>query len=450
MNADRCWAGTWVTDRLGVRVAGAPPRGDRAFTDRAFTDRAFTDLAGLAVRRNPRRAHLVVSTVLGKHIPVHPATAVAAGHELGTRTAASVASSPAAATPPAVVLGCAETATALGHLVADCLPEATYLHSTRRRPPGHRPLGSFDEQHSHARRHLLLPADPSLLATTAPVVIVDDELTTGRTITATIHEAQRIQPRDHYVIATLLDLRTAADRAALAATARSLGARIEVVALVTGELTVPDDVLDRGLRLVDALDTTDPVPLAHPTTVRRLDPPWPSTLPQGGQHGFAPGHRARFAAAIDAVATVVADGLPADGPLLVLGTEELMYAPMRLAERLAAARPGAVRFSSTTRSPVLPVGEAGYAVRTRLSFASHDTLTVEDEARRFAYNVAPGRLHERYEHVVVVVDAAADSPALWAGDGLVEGLRRVCGGVSVVVLPAGGPAPGRTLDGGPG
>ena len=41
------------------------------------------DLVGLALRRNPRRAHLLVSRVLGKHIPVTPDVAVAAGRLLG-------------------------------------------------------------------------------------------------------------------------------------------------------------------------------------------------------------------------------------------------------------------------------------------------------------------------------------------------------------------------------
>ncbi|MEO6881768.1 MAG: phosphoribosyltransferase domain-containing protein, partial [Mycobacteriaceae bacterium] len=41
------------------------------------------DLVGLALRRNPRRAHLLVSSVLGKHVPADPHRVVAAGHELG-------------------------------------------------------------------------------------------------------------------------------------------------------------------------------------------------------------------------------------------------------------------------------------------------------------------------------------------------------------------------------
>ena len=76
--------------------------------------------------------------------------------------------------------------------------------------------------------------------------------------------------------------------------------------------------------------------------------------------------------------------LPADGRVLVLGCEELMYTPMLLAAELTGYH-GHVRFSSTTRSPVLPVDEPGYAIRSRIQYAAHDGT---GGGPRFAYNVA--------------------------------------------------------------
>lgn len=430
------WAGAWVGQRLGVSIAA-----DRNTSDTSV----IADLAGLAVRRNPRRAHLVVSRVLGKHIPVSPTDAIAAGRRLGqlavARIAAFADSSHSPGSPQrlpndqVLVLGFAETATALGHLVADACDNALYLHTTRRRVAGLDPIETLEEVHSHAREHLLLPADPGCLATSAPVIVVDDELTTGRTAIATIRALHAFHPHRGYVIAALLDLRSDTHRADLAALADDLGVPVDVVALVTDELTTPSDVLDRGKALVAALDGTDPPFGDEPSVVRRLVPAWPVGLPLGGRHGFTAAHRAPFAQAMAAVATVVAQGIPAEGRLLVLGTEELMYAPMMLAERLAAERSGSVWFSSTTRSPVLPVNEEGYAVRTRLSFASHDGADQGAGSPRFAYNVAPCRPEERFDQVVVVVDEVADTGALWSDTGLIESLRRVCGGVSVVVLP---------------
>ncbi|MSX05908.1 MAG: hypothetical protein F2801_06825, partial [Actinobacteria bacterium] len=78
------------------------------------------------LRRNPRRAHLLVSTVLGKHIPVDPDVVIGAGDELAGLVAAAVGGS------DVDVLGFAETATGLGHTVATALDARCYVHSTRR------------------------------------------------------------------------------------------------------------------------------------------------------------------------------------------------------------------------------------------------------------------------------------------------------------------------------
>jgi hypothetical protein len=163
--------------------------------------------------------------------------------------------------------------------------------------------------------------------------------------------------------------------------------------------------------------------------VRRVVAEWPGELPEGGRHGFLAQHRELFEAVITTAARRVAAGLPRRGRVLVLGSEELMYAPLRL----AAALPGNVYFSSTTRSPVLPVDDAGYAVRTRLEFPA--TECTDDDARRFAYNVRGGG----FAHVVLVVDAAADTAALWTG--LVPALCAVTRGVTVVTVPAYAPVP---------
>ncbi len=46
-----------------------------------------------------------------------------------------------------------------------------------------------------------------------------------------------------------------------------------------------------------------------------------------------------------------------------------------------------MRFSTTTRSPVLAVDDPGYAIRTRLAFPAHDD-PADGPGERYAYNVA--------------------------------------------------------------
>ncbi|OMI38147.1 phosphoribosyltransferase domain-containing protein, partial [Streptomyces sparsogenes] len=198
------WSGQWVADRLGVGLEG----GDE-----------LRELLGLALRRNPKRAHLLVSNVLGKHVPQRPSAVHGAGVRLGRRVRELLGDRDAAR---AVVLGYAETATGLGHSVADGLALAPYLHSTRRPVAGVAPVGGFEEEHSHATSHLLLPEDPDLLATDGPLVLVDDEFSTGRTVLNTIAALHRRFPRERYVVVALVDMRSPEDRAHLEAFAADL------------------------------------------------------------------------------------------------------------------------------------------------------------------------------------------------------------------------------------
>ncbi|MFX4294889.1 phosphoribosyltransferase [Streptomyces bohaiensis] len=452
-DGDGSWDGAWVARRLGVTLHG----GD------------LPALLGLALRENPRRAHLLVSRVLGKHIPQRPDVVHGTGVELGRRVRALLG----AEADDAVVLGYAETATGLGHSVADGAG-ARYLHSTRRAVAGAHHAGGFEEEHSHATSHLLLPEDPELLTGGGPLVLVDDELSTGRTVRNTLQALHRTAPRSRYVVVTLCDLRSAADAATLEKTAADLGTRVDVVALGTGTVALPPDVLARGRALVaaqHAAGTAGPPPGPWRAEVRRVDPGWPVGLPDGGRHGFTPAHRARLEAALPVLGARLAAALPPEARrVLVLGTEELMYAPLRLAGALeaalrdaaadpdtgagtlrdaaaadpdtgAASREPGVRFSSTTRSPVLPVDDPGYAIRSRLTFPAHDLPAdgpdAADPGVRHVHNVAGGD----WDAIVLVTDATGDTPALHAPGGLLDLLSRHTPALRLVVLPSRTPLP---------
>lgn len=394
-------------------------------------------MVGLALRRNPRRAHLLVSTVLGKHVPRPPHIVHDAGRELGRRVADTISGE---ATP--VVLGYAETATGLGHCVAEVLTGAVYVHSTRRHVAGVAPFGGFEEEHSHATSHLILPTDPETFAGEGPLVLVDDELSTGRTVINTIKALHAIAPRAHYVIAALIDVRGPADRAAMDAFAGEWGLRVDVVALAAGSVELPADVLARGTELVaehDAAGVTGVTGGADvvPGWVRTLTVAWPAGLPDGGRHGFTQEHQDALEKALPALGAALAEQVRGRR-VLVLGFEELMYAPLRLARALddATGDDVAVRYSTTTRSPVLAVDDVGYAIRTRLEFPSHDD-PFDGSGPRFAYNVAAGGdPARRFDEVLIVVDSVADTPELRARGGLLDMLSRVTDHVGLIVLPS--------------
>ncbi|WP_436849074.1 phosphoribosyltransferase [Streptomyces atriruber] len=410
------WSGTWVAERLGVGLEG---------------DEALRGMLGLALRRNPKRAHLLVSNVLGKHVPQHPSAVYAAGHDLGVRVRDLLGDDEARR---AVVLGYAETATGLGHSVADGVALAPYLHSTRRPVDGVERAGGFEESHSHATSHLLLPEDPRLLAGDGPLVLVDDEFSTGNTVLNTVRALHERFPRERYVIVALVDMRSPEDQGRLAVFAREIGARVDLVAAASGTVRLPDGVLEKGQALVAEHEgaATVPRPRGERGRVDRVELGWPARLPDGGRHGFTPDHRARLDEALPGMAERIARELPADARrVLVLGFEELMYAPLALGVELERRTGAEVRFSTTTRSPVLAVDDPGYAIRTRLAFPAHDE-PADGPGTRYAYNVAGAG----FDAVVAVVDSVADTPALHADDGLLAQLSAHTGHVLLAVVPS--------------
>ncbi len=506
MSAAAAKLGTTV-ERLGVllraRDAGPDPR----------------VLLGLALRDNPRRAQLLVSRVLGKHVPTDPRLVHAAGLLLGGLVADALADQPHRRLPvdllhaavrgergaaaalhvhalqqpaeragDALVIGFAETATALGHSVAEALCGVDYLHSTRRQVPGVTAAGGFTEEHSHHTDHLLLPSDPGLLAGPRPLVLVDDELSTGRTAVNTIAALHRVAPRERYVLATLVDLREDA------LTGLPDGVRVDVVALARAAVTLPADVAERAAVLrAELAHTADadrgaepraaiamatasgrgprPPSTAEPHTwVPLTELGWPRGLPAGGRHGFTAAHHRVLAQALPGLAArlAVAADVRADERTLVLGTEELMAVPLRLAVGLAALQQGdtaatqseechpaairgaeaGVRFSTTTRSPALVVDEPDYALTSGITFPAHDD-PADGPGPRYAYNVARSPAHDdpahrpgprpacdhsrAWDHVLVVVDPPADTPTLRTG--LLAALAPHTRRTTVVVTP---------------
>ncbi|MFI5990894.1 phosphoribosyltransferase [Streptomyces sp. NPDC051362] len=417
---DAPWTGSWVAERLGVELVG---------------DERLSGMLGLALRRNPKRAHLLVSNVLGKHVPQSPSVVHGQGVALGRRVRDLLGTEEAR---EAVVLGYAETATGLGHSVADGVGVAPYLHSTRRPVAGVARAGGFEEAHSHATSHLLLPEHPDLLAGPGPLILVDDEFSTGNTVLNTIRDLHERYPRERYVVVALVDMRSEADLARFERFAAEIGARVDLIAAASGTVRLPEGVLEKGQALVaeHEREASDAPAAGSPGRAVRVELGWPRGLPDGGRHGFTPGQRIRLDGALPAMAARLAEALPDDARrVLVLGFEELMYAPLRLARELEQVVSAEVRFSTTTRSPVLALDDPGYAIRSRIVFPAHDDPD-DGPGARYAYNVAGGG----FDAVVAVVDSTADTPELHAPDGLLARLAAHTPSVLLAVVPSYVPA----------
>ncbi|MEH3156442.1 MAG: phosphoribosyltransferase family protein [Gordonia paraffinivorans] len=384
------------------------------------------DLVRPGLRRNPRRAHLWVSTVLGKHIPVAPSRIVGAAEALADHVA--TASGVEVGTP--TVFGFAETATGLGHCVARRLRAPVYLQSTRRAVPAVPTTARFVEGHSHATDHLVQPTSRGLLAGDRPCALVDDEISTGATAIAAIAALQPTVRASSWVVAALVDLRTEADRDRCTVLARQAGVSVEFVALATGSAVVPTDLVDRVAAL------PDPSPSAGagtPGAVLRVHTDWPADVPDSGRHGTLDTDAAGFDRSIGPVADAIAGHLDPHRPVLVLGHEEFMYLPLRVAATLED-RGWSVTSQTTTRSPAFVGDHEGYPLRHGFAFSAPEPESARaGHGTRHLYNAAAD---DASTQRVLVIDPPADTDALVAPGGVAEALT--AGGRDLLVVVAGG------------
>lgn len=436
-----------------------------------------TSLVDLALRRNPKRAHLLVSRVLAKHVPTEPGIAVAAGLLLGllvrdvlsplantvvpdaaSRFKDLLAGEPTTAgaadralaiaelcrhlrdqpaCPDVATIGYAETATGLGQLVADSL-KSYYIHSTRHAVDGAdavRPYTAFEESHSHATSHQLFPTRHSMLSGAGIIVLVDDELSTGATVINTISALHEAAPHQHYVVASLVDLRPAADRNRLDDLAIELACRITVVSLASGDVALPRDLPAKAAPLVNHF-SAQPVLAPARGDVSVLDLTHREPI-RSARFGISGGRETDIAA--DGIAEELAAVVPATGTLLILATEEFMALPLATAFALQERLPGVtVRYSTSTRSPIAVIDRPGYPVRSAVTFTSHDATT-DGAGQRFAYNF--NHDGQQFDRVVVMPEPGTPPAAVTGPGSITEAVSLSGAAVQVVLLPAEAPFP---------
>jgi hypothetical protein len=325
-------------------------------------------LFGFAERRNPKRAFLFVSKVLGKHIPGKPSRMQKSYEMLAAKI-------PKDLPGPVLVMGMAETAVGLGAGVhrsfSENRPDSVYLVSTRHPVDGEL-FARFEEEHSHASAHLVYqPSDElsrDMMLSARSLILVDDEASTGKTIINLVNalKGAGLDKVERVVAATLTDWSGDAMK-------ERLGDMVTPVSLLSGKFRF-DENPDAPLPEMPSVGTTE-----------KGD--WDITAPQDwGRLGVVE-HSDNFGLSVSAT--------PGE-KVLVVGTGEFVWKPFLLAERLE--KQGAeVFFGSTSRSPIA----VGHSIETALGFPDNYGLGIPNHL----YNVRASD----YDRVLICSETPAEA-----------------------------------------
>jgi len=394
---------------------------------------SIQELFTMAARINKKRSFLFVSKVLGKHLPINPHKGLLTAALLGARYLEIVqgikyveteklltsfyreelykskAFVPEHVCP--VVIGFAETATALGHAFFDCFQNAEYFHTTREEIKQLRPEITFEEEHSHATSHrCYIPLE--MIQNGREIILIDDELTTGKTALNIIESIHSKFPRQVYTIVSILDWRSEQDRKRFQQVQQELGIKINVVSLITGtvqvkqirELVNHSPINEREDYAKASIEWIDLSPFFSNTTFSVDNPMNQSAfIYETGRFGLSSPdnnnlhHKASLAA-------VILNQKRSGHKTLCLGTGEFMYLPMKLASLMGSG----IFYQSTTRSPIFTKNKVGYGARFGESFPNPEDLSIT----HFVYNIPPGFYDELFVFMERKVELESLQPLL--------------------------------------
>lgn len=331
---------------------------------------------------NLKRTYLLINPLQAKHLAVSPTSALDMMACLGQQVAEKY--------PQArLVIGFAETATAIGAAVAaqfgdDCI----YIHTTREEALQAQSWVCFNEEHSHAVEQKLCGDRLGAWIHNSPqIVLVDDELSTGKTLINIVSQLAKQFPeiREREIIAASI-----INRVSPANEQRLLANGIRCEYLVK----LPDDDLTNAVARFD-ISAATPAGSACREDYHTVPVPTPCGDPRLGLPIGVYINQCRAAAA--GLLEALTDRIPENGRILVLGTEEYMYPALILGKAMEEAGIAAsVKCHATTRSPIGICTDTDYPIR-----CGYQLRSFYEEARvTHIYNL------DQYDCVIVMTDAA--------------------------------------------
>ncbi len=336
------------------------------------------ELVRVAARENnTKRSYLYVNPLQGKHIPVSPESCLVLFSEL------SVMLEKRYGEERLLIIGFAETATAIGAAAAVGASNAVYYMTTTRENIPDCEYIYFTEAHSHAaQQKLAVNGLEECLRYTDRIIFAEDEVTTGNTIMQLVDALKKQFPdtAKKFGIVSILNSMTDERLCNL----ENNGIACDYICRLPFEYRI-DEIRHRIYNDSETHEADNKSSINIISVERYFDCRTVQRI-----ECIKSGCRA-FAKAADKHISV-SEG----DDILVLGTEEFMYPAMLLGNSIEEKYSNVqVSFHAVTRSPIMTSSDDDYPLHCRVELDSF----YEKCRHTFIYNL------RRYDKVIVVTDA---------------------------------------------
>lgn len=338
-------------------------------------------LVRLAKRdNNTKRTYLLVNPLQGKHVPVSPKDALDVFKNLAKNLYAKYPNE------KLMLIGFAETATAICAAVAAFAPTEIYFLQTTREFFENTEFLYFSETHSHAVEQKLVKTNfQKYLNSSDRIIFVEDEVTTGNTILNAI---------------------------------KAIKSEYKNIPLKFGIASILNSVSDERIEEFKALDI-DFTYLLHLTATDYTQQLEIFSFCQNAQYSFEKipysavteleiankadprigASNTDFMKKCNLLASKILSDLASDWEnrsILVLGSEEFMFPALYTAKKIEeSCNCTEVKFHATTRSPILPSESDNYPLFSRYQLKS----LYDNDRTIFVYNL------KKYDKVIVLHDS---------------------------------------------
>lgn len=333
---------------------------------------------------NNKRKFLLVNMYQAKHIPVSPDLAYNMFYKLGEEIYNKYKNE------NVLVIGFAETATAIGAVIAKVFGKKTYyIHTTREEFKNIKNIADFNEEHSHAtEQKLFCDIWYDIIKDIDRIIFAEDEITTGKTILNFVDnliKSNSLKSNIKFTAASIVNGMSKENECIF----ENKNVNFDYLIKINNnniENKIGNIEIDKSLDF----DCTDVIEKKDIEVIEIRGKQQPRTGILSSEYEIKTNDM------INSIFEYINKETLKNKKVLVIGTEEFMYPVIKTANKiLSQCSPLSVSTHSTTRSPIIPFKKEGYPIYKR-----YKILSLYDSKRiTYIYNL------DCYDKVIVITDS---------------------------------------------